>query len=406
MQRLEFLKKNAPWLGAGGLLTFGSSFGQTYFISIYAGEIRGTFGLSHAEWGGLYAVGTSIAAVMMLLLGSTVDRFRARDMAMVVVAGLIAMCLAMAFAPSIGVLLMVIVGLRFFGQGMMPHIAIVSISRWFAATRGRAISIVHLGFAFGKALLPLIYVLLMGAVGWRISWMIAAAQLLLFLPILALLLRNERNPQNVAAETVSSPGLEDKHWTRNAAMKHWLFWTTLPAFLTLPIFGTALFFQQVHLTELKDWPLEAFVGLMPMHTAAELIGLFVGGMLVDRLGCTRLIPFYLLPTALGFVILAVSPSLFGAAVALSLMGLSQGASAGTLGAYWPEIYGTKHLGAIRSVAVAVMVLASGLGPLLTGVLIDAGIDFRWQLIGMGIYAAGFSAINAGAMWKIRRRAIA
>ena len=47
MPILAFLRDNAPWLTAGVLLTFLSSFGQTYFISIFAGEIRDTFGLSH-----------------------------------------------------------------------------------------------------------------------------------------------------------------------------------------------------------------------------------------------------------------------------------------------------------------------------------------------------------------------
>ena len=55
MSRLDFLTRNAPWLGAGAMLTLLSSFGQTFFISIFAGEIRADFGLSHAAWGGIYA---------------------------------------------------------------------------------------------------------------------------------------------------------------------------------------------------------------------------------------------------------------------------------------------------------------------------------------------------------------
>ena len=44
MPLLDFLRLNARWLLAGMLLTLLSSFGQTYFISIFAGPSRKIFG--------------------------------------------------------------------------------------------------------------------------------------------------------------------------------------------------------------------------------------------------------------------------------------------------------------------------------------------------------------------------
>ena len=71
----EFLLRNAPFLGVGVLLTFTSSFGQTYFISIFAGEIRQEFGLSHAAWGAIYAAGTMASAVVMIWTASSVSNW-------------------------------------------------------------------------------------------------------------------------------------------------------------------------------------------------------------------------------------------------------------------------------------------------------------------------------------------
>ena len=51
MPILQFFRQNSAWLGAGVLLAFMSSFGQTFFISIFSGHIRAEFGLSHAAWG-------------------------------------------------------------------------------------------------------------------------------------------------------------------------------------------------------------------------------------------------------------------------------------------------------------------------------------------------------------------
>ena len=39
-------------------------------------------------------------------------------------------------------------------------------------------------------------------------------------------------------------------------------------------------------------------------------------------------------------------------------------------AFWAEFYGTRHIGAIKAMAAALMVFGSAIGPGLTGALID------------------------------------
>ena len=51
MFSFTFLRANANLIGFGFALCFVSSVGQTYFISLFGGEIRGEFGLSHGEFG-------------------------------------------------------------------------------------------------------------------------------------------------------------------------------------------------------------------------------------------------------------------------------------------------------------------------------------------------------------------
>ena len=57
-----------------------------------------------------------------------------------------------------------------------------------------------------------------------------------------------------------------------------------------------------------------------------------------------------------------------------------------MGAMWAELYGTRHLGSIRSVSMAFMVFSTALGPGLTGTLIDWGIPFEAQCVPMALYA--------------------
>src|SRR6056297_2027298 len=100
MTILAFLRSNAPWLSAGVLLTFTSSFGQTFFISVFSGEIRAEFGLSHGAWGAIYAAGTFASAVAMLWAGQMTDVFRVRALCLVVLPFFAMACLAMAAAPA------------------------------------------------------------------------------------------------------------------------------------------------------------------------------------------------------------------------------------------------------------------------------------------------------------------
>ena len=54
-------------------------------------------------------------------------------------------------------------------------------------------------------------------------------------------------------------------------------------------------------------------------------------------------------------------------------------------AFWAEFYGTRNLGGIKALAAAVMVLGSAIGPGLTGYLIDFGIIFQDQMVGIAVY---------------------
>ena len=96
MRMLDFLFLNKRWLLAGGLISLSSSYGQTFFISIFAGEIMAEFDLSDGQWGGYYSAGTTASAIVMLWGGILSDRFRAGTLAAIVLVGLAIACLFMA----------------------------------------------------------------------------------------------------------------------------------------------------------------------------------------------------------------------------------------------------------------------------------------------------------------------
>ena len=375
----NFLARNANWLGAGVLLTFLSSFGQTFFISVFAGEIRAEFGLSHGAWGGLYSLGTTVSALVMICAGGLTDIFRVRVLGPAVLAGLALAALAMALNVWLILLPFVIFLLRLFGQGMSSHLAAVAMARWFTATRGKALSIATLGYAVGEALLPLIFVAAMAFLEWRFLWGLAVGITLLGIPVLIRLLREERTPQSLSTKA-SSTGMQSRHWTRREALLNPLFWYMTPAILAPSAFITAFFFHQVHLAEIKGWPHIQLVALFPVFTGVSILSMFAAGWALDKWGTARMMPYYQLPMAVGFVVLSASTSIGGALIGMVFLALTAGAHNPLPSAFWAEFYGTRHIGAIKAMAAAVMVLGSAIGPGLTGVLIDLGISLDTQFI--------------------------
>jgi MFS family permease len=401
---LAFLRDNAPFLATGALLSFLSSFGQTFFISTFAGEIQQEFGLTHGQWGLTYMIGTGLSAVVMVFAGGLADRFRVRVLGVAVIVLLALACLTMALNPIAALLPLVIFALRFTGQGMTSHVAGVAMVRWFVANRGKALAVSTMGFMAAEAVMPLTFVWLKTFVPWRYLWVLAAIICLAATPLIHRLLRLERTPQSVAAESPSL-GMGGRQWTRAEALRHPLFWSLVPALMLFPAFGTAFWFQQVHFAEIKGWSHLALVAVFPLGTLTFGASTILFGLAIDRFGAARLLPIYLLPLILAFSLHAYADSLVWAAAGVILMGLAGGGQATLPNACWAEFYGTAHLGKIKAAVAALMVLGSALGPGLSGWMIDAGIAYEDQLLG---FAASFALAILVMIAPLRtaRRALA
>ena len=398
---MEFFRNNARWLSAGTLMALSTGFGQTFFISIYAGVFRAEFGLSNGDWGLIYMVATLCSAAVLTQTGKLSDIMRARTLAMIVIGGFVVVCLGVALAPVWWALIPLVFGLRFCGQGMLSHLAVTSMAKWFRAGRAKAVATASLGFSLSEAALPALALLLIGFVGWRMSWVLAAAFLAFFVaPLLWWLLKTERSPQAMSAET-ASPGMGARHWTRNEMARGWLFWALLPGVIGPSWIGTTVFFQVVHLTDVKGWDIVAYAGLAyPVYSVTTIIASFAFGAVADRVGVVRLLPVYLIGWAMACVVLSLAGGLAGGVLALAIGGIGSGGVTVVNGALFAELYGTRWLGGIRAITAAAMVLGSAVGPGVSGVLLDAGVAFDTQLWVMGGYMIAISVLYI----RVARRA--
>jgi MFS family permease len=392
--------RDARWLAGGFLLFLASSFGQTFFVSLFAADLRAEHGLSHGAFGGLYTAATLVSALALTATGHVVDRRSARAVALWAVPALAAGAAVMAAASHVAALLVAVLLLRFFGQGMLTHLSFTLMGRWFTAERGRAVSTATLGLNTGEALLPVLVVGLVAVVGWRGVWWLAAAALVVVAAVLAGLFAQERTPA-AATAAPSRPPVPSR--TRREALRDPYFHLVVLAVAAPALIGNTVFFHQMHLVELRGWSLTAQASAFSVYAVTTVASNLIGGRLVDRLSALAMLPFFLLPLAGGLLVLAGVDAQWAVFGFMALYGVTNGLSLSMFGATWPEIYGVDHLGAIRSVVVAVLVFASAAGPGLCGLLIDAGVGLPLQIAVLGGYCLAASALMLVVTRRLRAR---
>jgi len=401
MLYFRFLKRNLRWLAGGFLLTLFSSFGQTFFIALSTGHIRKDFDLTSGEYGSIFMVATLASAITLPFLGQIVDRYSVARVATFTILMLALACLAIAMTQSVLVLIIALFALRLFGQGMMTHTAFTAMGRWYVENRGKAVSISSLGFNAGQAIFPVSFVAVMSLVGWRSSWMVAAIiMVVVALPSIASLMWVERVPRGV---TLQEKDVTSRQWTRAEMLRDPLFWLTTVGVLAPPFISTAIFFHQDYLLALKGWSVDLFAWTLVWMTFVAIVTGLFAGIAVDRTSATSLLPVLIVPLGLGCFVLAVIDTPVAMLAFMSLLGVSMGVVTAVFGSLWPEIYGTRHLGAIRSVVMAFMVLFSALGPGVIGWLIDFGVPFSIQLSAMGFYCMVASLALSWCSVQFKRR---
>jgi len=388
---LTFYRRSSSWLAATFLLTFASSFGQTFFISLFGAEIRSEFSLSHGDFGQIYLVGTVASGVCLIWLGKLADNMRVITLGIATIVALAFAATAMAFVTHWWMLIGTIFALRIFGQGMLGHISMTAAARWFDRDRGKALSISGLGHPVGEALWPSVVVALILAIGWRQTWLAAALFLVVVvIPFFFCLLVGKPASPRVFGRNDRAEDRAKTQWTRAAVLRSRQFYLLMPGLLAAPFIGTGTIFHQAHLAEQKGWTLKYFAASFAAYPAASVLAAFITGFLVDRYSARRLLPFFLLPMAGSLVLLATSSAWFAAPGSMGLLGWTAGMASSMLGAIWAELYGTKHIGAIRALAMAQMVFATALAPGIMGLLIDAGVHLETQFAVMAVYTLAVS----------------
>jgi len=379
MSYLPFIRANKRFLAFGFLTAAFSSFGQTFFIGLFGADLRAAFDLSHGGFGSIYSLATVASAATMVWVGRLIDRFDLRGFTTMVCGGLVAACFVMGTAASVLMLGAAIYLLRLTGQGLMSHVAITTMARYFESGRGKALSLASMGHPAGEAVLPVITVGAVAALGWRNTWLgIGVLLALVLIPLVLFLLRDHgaRHQQYVEAQAAMDASLRDGDWALSEVVRDPRFAMIVPGLMAPGFITTGFFFHQAQLVAGKGWSMTWFAGTFIAYAAATVAASFLAGPVVDRLGALRVMPYFLLPMGAALLFLAGVDAAWAALAFMTVAAVTTGAGHPITGALWAEAYGTTHLGSIRSLHHALMVFSTALSPAAMGLLMDGGVSLE------------------------------
>lgn len=370
----------------------GVGFGATglpfYTMGLFMKPLSAEFGWSAATVAGAAMCLQAGLIVTAPFVGKVVDRFGARRVALLSLAGLAAGFVALTqMRGTVTALYASWLVLALVACGTTPVVWTRTVNAWFERSRGLALGLTLAGTGVAAILGPILIGGVIAAHGWRAGyWTMAAAVLLGALPLVALLLR-EAPIQAVSTVTTATRNL-------GAALRTRQFWQCAAGFL---LAGGAIAALIVHLV-----PSMVDGGLAPARAAALagllgvsiIVGRLALGFLADRFHAPYVgFAFLLLPVLGVYLLIQGQPVL-----AILAIGLAAGAEVDLLAYLTARYFGLAAYGEIYGWQLSAFSLGAGLGPLLLGAARD-----HWGAYAPGLtICAGLIVVGAALIAALGR----
>ena len=360
----------------GFIFTFFSSFGQSFFLGLFNAPIRNELGITHGQFGSIYASATIFSSLLLIWVGKKIDDYRILNYSFFVVILLFTSSLFFSFVNSIYFLAVGIFLMRFSGQGLMSHTSTTTISRFFERSRGKALSTIWFGLSTAEFILPVLITYFFLIYSWRTVWQGIAALIILFLPFVILNTIKTIKLDSREADTNIKTKLKIKSWRRRDVLKDYRFYIVSLNMLAMPWIATGVFVYQSFISDSKTWEVYTIPKAFMVYSITSIATLFVSGFLVDKFTGRKLIMYMNLPLLFAMITLFYFKQEIFAYVFLGLIGVSNGLANILGSSTWAEIYGVKYIGSIKALTTAFMVFSTAFGTAVFGLLIDNGFSIE------------------------------
>jgi len=386
---------------AGALTGPGQSIGVSVFREVMATDL----GTTDTAVSTAYLFGTLVASTALPRVGRWVDDVGSRR-AMGVVAVAFAAALAhMSTITNVVWLAAGFLGIRMLGQGALALVSQISVTHWFDARRGLALGVTMTCTAAGMAVVPLLLSLGVTAWGWRTTWLVAAAAVLVSVTAIARCGVVDRpgdlgqTPDGAAgtdgARPAGSVGAPSP--TRREVLGSSSFWILAAVASANSVLITGMVFHQTNiLGELGYTDARAAAMFLPQALGA------IGGGLAFGWACDRR-GRYLTPAVVA-ALLAVSCLLGGMGAttwtvfAYSIgLGVCTGGGAAVNGTLLPALFGLGSIGSVTGLLRVISVMSSAVGALTFSIGAEVFGTYREALTAFTAWPAAL--VIVAVLWR-------
>lgn len=329
-------------------------------------------------------------------LGRVIDRRGLRTAWCVVAIALAVACGLASIATGALLAFLALALLRTSGQGSFTLVGTLLVARSFERRRGQAIATANLGVTLASAALPPLVALVIVQVGWRATYQIIAAVILVAVLPLAWFVRpgparaepdkgaaDSPEVAHPAAVTITRPGLPN---LPSAAASRLLLVLAAPSLI-----GTAVTFHAVSILADRDIGFLAAGGVLGVLGATSAVGVIVAGVLLDRMP-TRITLIILSTIVLTATLVLLIPAEAAAYGAFAILELGMGGVGVVNGTVWARTFGTAGVGRLQGMAQSSMITAAAIAPLIPALSQSATGSYQPGLIILCAVAANALAI--------------
>lgn len=352
-------------------IAFGSVGIAVYSIGAFVDPLGREFGWSRTEVQTALLFSSGLGGLAAPFIGALVDRFGARHIALVGLAGVgVGFILASRNTGDLAMFYLCFAIIALLGGGSGPISWTRAIAAQFDRHRGLALAIALSGTGFVAIIAPPYVTWLVQDYGWRSAFVgIAALPLLIALPLAWALFRPFQSTVTGPATTVD--GVSSLGLTTRQAVGGYRFWILLISVLTMYLGIAGMIPNLIPALTDKGMPPERAALATSAFGLSVIVGRIAVGWLIDRYWAPGVAAAILTPAAAGCLIMISDPTLELAIFAAVLTGLAAGAELDLLAFLASKYFGLRSYAKIYGLLFAGVALAGGVGPMGFAALADA-----------------------------------
>jgi MFS family permease len=294
---------------------------------------------------------SAVGMVLPLVVGPLVDRWSARGILLIGTAALVGGLLGLAWSPNeltFRVIMSTLIAVAMTTLG--PIVCSAVVSRWFTASRGRALGIAAMGTSIGGMVMAPLFGLGFDSIGWRDTVRLMALLVaLVVVPLLVFVLRNHPKdlglePEGLPAGAAQAHPVTEGLLSNNEVLRQRSFWVVS---LCLAIFlGTyaGMLFSVPKFADDLGADTAARSTVTVVLTVSGLVGKLLFGWAADRFSLKAGLATAIGLTAGSVIAMAGEPPFAMLLVAVAVMGLAAGGILPVWGALMAVLFGVANFG--------------------------------------------------------------